>query len=88
MHKFNSADELKHGILDMLGFQRPSSKADSLVKITHGSIFKDKVHVRIRLEGMNQVDDVGVITKAIVAVKLNQIIVAKVIWTSRVDRWF
>jgi len=56
----NGIDQLKHKLADVLGLQRAFVKADGFIEVTIGAKLEDKVDVVLGLEGLKQVDNVGV----------------------------
>ena len=71
----NRVDELEHEPTDMLGLEGTVALADSLVEIALRTEFENQIHVSIRLEGVQKVDDVAVVSKANVESRLLRLVV-------------
>jgi hypothetical protein len=68
--KLNSVDKLHHEVADVLSLKGTLANTDGLVKVAIGAELKDQVDVVLGLEGLEQVDDIGMVTKVEVDTKL------------------
>ena len=70
VNELNSTDQLHHEVADVLGLQRTLVEANRLVKVSIGAILQHQVDMVLGLEGLKEVDYVGVATKAKMDAKL------------------
>lgn len=70
MDELDSSDKLHHEVTHMLSLERALAIANGFVQVTIGTELKNKVDVVLGLKRLEQVDNIGVITKAQVNTKL------------------
>lgn len=75
VHEFDRADQLQHEVSHMFSFQGTPADPDGLVKITVGTVLQNQVNMGIGFEGVDEVDQVGVVAKTAMALQLFEAII-------------
>ena len=76
MHEVDRVDQLQHERAHVLGLERAAAEADGFVEVAHGAVLEHEEHMGLRLEGVDQIDDVGVLAETVVAGELEQVVAA------------
>lgn len=75
VHELDSADQLEHEVTHVFGFQWTAVEPDGLVEVTVGAVLQNQIDMSIGFEGMDEVDQVGMMCEASVTLQLFEAVI-------------